>query len=86
MKRKITIKKKRIEVHWYDHCSYRGWVDFDNANDWCKEEAIINCTVGWLWYENAKTLVVAQTISQCQVSELQKIIKQDICFRKILKS
>lgn len=82
----MKVNKKLIRVEWYDHCSYNGWLNHNVADDWCEEKPIICITVGWLWYEDSKKLVIAQTITPNQVSELQKIIKSDIVHRKYLKA
>ncbi len=85
MKSQVNTNRKIIRVEWFDHCSNGNWMDFDEADDWCKKDEFICVTVGWLWYEDSKVLVVAQNIAPSSVSDLMKILKTDIVHKKIIK-
>ena len=85
MKSQVKTSKKMIRVEWYDHTICNDWIKYSDADEWCAKKPILCVTVGWLWYEDSENLVVALSMGPAYVSELQKIIKNNIVHRRILK-
>ena len=76
---------KRIEVEWLDSESSMGWQTYNDADKFARDSIVVCKSTGYLFWEDAKVLVLVQSYNPENVSEIIKIPKFAIKKRKFLK-
>jgi hypothetical protein len=81
---RLSVDRPLIYVEWEDHHSTDGW----QAEDEVQEEPMLACSVGWLYKEDDKGIMMTGSIAQESTkpfSDMRYILKNCIKKRIVIR-